>query len=212
VNPSTAYKPPSSETAISATDLRSWLTSTVVIVLVIFAANQFATEWQIFRSSAYPTGSQIDFPHYYVAAKLVGSAHPSQHPLYYPAHENKEAVLGRIRPDTEWNQVAHQNGLSDTLHFSAPPIIATLLVPLGKLPYQLAFMVWRILTDVFFFLALSEAGLKFAAGPSNCPVREEVSGRLLRLPFYNDFSESEQDQVTGAVTRSRFRLLSRHAS
>jgi len=61
-------------------------------------------------------------------------------------------------------------------------------------------------------LHLSEAGLKFAAGPSNCPVTEEVSGRLLRLPFYNDLSESEQGQVTGAVTNSRFRSLSRHAS
>jgi len=61
-------------------------------------------------------------------------------------------------------------------------------------------------------LHLSEAGLKFAAGPSNCPVTEEVSGRLLRLPFYNDLSESEQDQVIGAVTNSRFRSLSRHAS
>jgi dTDP-4-amino-4,6-dideoxygalactose transaminase len=61
-------------------------------------------------------------------------------------------------------------------------------------------------------LHLSEAGLKFAAGPSNCPVTEEVSERLLRLPFYNDLSENEQDQVTAAVTNSRFRSLSRQAS
>jgi dTDP-4-amino-4,6-dideoxygalactose transaminase len=61
-------------------------------------------------------------------------------------------------------------------------------------------------------LHLSEAGRKFAAGPSDCPVTEEVSERLLRLPFYNDLSESEQDQVTDAVTNSRLRLLSRHAS
>jgi len=40
-------------------------------------------------------------------------------------------------------------------------------------------------------------------------VTEEISERLLRLPFYNDLSESEQDQVTGAVTNSR--SLSRHA-
>jgi len=78
-----------------------WLTSAVVVLLVIFAANQFATEWEAFRSSAYPTGSAIDFPHYYVAAKLAGSAHPSQHPLYYATRENKEAVLDRIAPDTE---------------------------------------------------------------------------------------------------------------
>lgn len=144
----------SSAAATSSTHLRGWLTSAVVVLLVVFAANQFATEWATFRSSAYPAGSAVDFPHYYVAAKLAGSANPREHQLYYPTQENKEAVLSRIPPDTEWNQVAHQNGLGDTLHFSAPPIIAALLVPLGKLPYQLAFMVWRVLTDFVFFLAL----------------------------------------------------------
>jgi dTDP-4-amino-4,6-dideoxygalactose transaminase len=54
-------------------------------------------------------------------------------------------------------------------------------------------------------LHLSEAGKKFAARPSDCPVTEEISERLLRLPFYNDLCESEQDQVTAAVTNSRFR-------
>ncbi len=58
-------------------------------------------------------------------------------------------------------------------------------------------------------LHLSEAGLKFAAGPSDCPVTEDVSDRLLRLPFYNDLSESDQERVTAAVTNSRFRLLNR---
>jgi dTDP-4-amino-4,6-dideoxygalactose transaminase len=52
-------------------------------------------------------------------------------------------------------------------------------------------------------LHLSEAGLRFAAGPSNCPVTEEISERLLRLPFYNDLSESEQDHVTAAVKNFR---------
>lgn len=60
-------------------------------------------------------------------------------------------------------------------------------------------------------LHLSEAGLKFAAGRSQCPVTEEVSERLLRLPFYNDLSENEQDQVTAAVINSRLRSLSRRA-
>jgi dTDP-4-amino-4,6-dideoxygalactose transaminase len=52
-------------------------------------------------------------------------------------------------------------------------------------------------------LHLSEAGKKFAARPSDCPVTEDISERLLRLPFYNDLSESEQDQVMAAVTNSR---------
>jgi dTDP-4-amino-4,6-dideoxygalactose transaminase len=60
-------------------------------------------------------------------------------------------------------------------------------------------------------LHLSEAGKKFAAGPSSCPVTEKVSERLLRLPFYNDLSKSEQDQVTAAITNSRHRSLNRYA-
>ena len=59
-------------------------------------------------------------------------------------------------------------------------------------------------------LHLSEAGKKFAARPSDCPVTEEISERLLRLPFYNDLTESEQDQVTAAITNSR--SLMRRAS
>ena len=154
MHPSPGYKARSFDSKIADPELQRWLTSAVVVLLLVFAANQFASEWELFRASAYPTGSAVDFPHYYVAAKLAGSPNASQHPLYYITGENKEAVLDRIPPDTEWNRVAHQNGLGDTLHFSAPPIVATLLVPLGKLQYQLAFMVWRVLTDIFFFLAL----------------------------------------------------------
>ena len=61
-------------------------------------------------------------------------------------------------------------------------------------------------------LHLSEAGRKFAARPSPCPVTEDISDRLLRLPFYNDLSEDDQDQVTASLTSFRFRALSRRAS
>ena len=56
-------------------------------------------------------------------------------------------------------------------------------------------------------LHLSEAGRKFGARPSNCPVTEDISERLLRLPFYTDLSEAEQEQVTAAVTNFRLRSL-----
>jgi dTDP-4-amino-4,6-dideoxygalactose transaminase len=61
-------------------------------------------------------------------------------------------------------------------------------------------------------LHLSEAGMKFAARPSSCPVTEEISERLLRLPFYNDLSESEQSHVTGAVRKLHFPALRQRAS
>jgi len=118
---------------------------------VIFAANQFATEWEAFRSSAYPLDRRSTF-HITTWLRVGGSAHPSQHPLYYATRENKEAVLDRIAPDTEWNQVAHQNGLA-ILYTSALHQSLQHTVPLVD-AYQLAFMVWRVLTDLFFFLAI----------------------------------------------------------
>jgi len=55
--------------------------------------------------------------------------------------------------------------------------------------------------SVFHYTPLhrSQAGKRFAARHSDCPVTEDASERLLRLPFYNDLSESDQDQVTDAV-------------
>ena len=72
----------------------------------------------------------------------------------------------------------------------------------------------RSMLSVFHYtpLHLSEAGRKYAARPSNCPVTENVSERLLRLPFYNDLTENEQDQVTAAVMDVRTPSLSRQAS
>jgi dTDP-4-amino-4,6-dideoxygalactose transaminase len=60
-------------------------------------------------------------------------------------------------------------------------------------------------------LHLSEAAKRFTDRPSECPVTEEISERLLRLPFYNDLSESDQDQVTAAVMSFPVCSLNRHA-
>jgi len=60
----------------------------------------------------------------------------------------------------------------------------------------------RNILSVFHYLPLhlSEMGLKFGGRPGQCPVAESVSDRLLRLPFYNSFSEEDQDRVIEAVT------------
>jgi dTDP-4-amino-4,6-dideoxygalactose transaminase len=39
------------------------------------------------------------------------------------------------------------------------------------------------------------AGVKFAARPTQCPVTDDVSGRLLRLPFHNNLSLEDIDRV-----------------
>ncbi|HEU5401742.1 MAG TPA: dTDP-4-amino-4,6-dideoxygalactose transaminase, partial [Terriglobales bacterium] len=52
-------------------------------------------------------------------------------------------------------------------------------------------------------LHLSTAGRKFAARPSHCPVTEDLSSRLLRLPFYNDISVDEQERVVSSLSSYR---------
>jgi dTDP-4-amino-4,6-dideoxygalactose transaminase len=49
-------------------------------------------------------------------------------------------------------------------------------------------------------LHLSEMGRRFNGEKGDCPVTEDISNRLLRLPFYNDFTESEQACVVGAIS------------
>jgi dTDP-4-amino-4,6-dideoxygalactose transaminase len=48
-------------------------------------------------------------------------------------------------------------------------------------------------------LHLSEMGRRFGGKPGLCPVAEQVSDRILRLPFYNDLTGHEQDRVVEAV-------------
>jgi dTDP-4-amino-4,6-dideoxygalactose transaminase len=41
----------------------------------------------------------------------------------------------------------------------------------------------------------SEGGRKFSAKPTDCPVTDDISGRLLRLPFYNNLSAPDAERV-----------------
>jgi len=59
----------------------------------------------------------------------------------------------------------------------------------------------RGILAVFHYLPLhlSKMGREFGGRLGQCPVTERVGNCLLRLPFYNDLSESEQSQVVEAV-------------
>ena len=59
----------------------------------------------------------------------------------------------------------------------------------------------RGILSVFHYLPLhlSEMGRRFGGRPGQCPVTESVSDRLLRLPFYNNLTGSEQSEVVEAI-------------
>jgi dTDP-4-amino-4,6-dideoxygalactose transaminase len=52
-------------------------------------------------------------------------------------------------------------------------------------------------------LHLSSMGRRFGYEQGDLPVTEDISRRLIRLPFYNDLSRSDQDRVIGEVRRFR---------
>jgi dTDP-4-amino-4,6-dideoxygalactose transaminase len=43
-------------------------------------------------------------------------------------------------------------------------------------------------------------GRQFGYREGDCPVTEDVSGRLLRLPFYNRLARENQERVTSAIS------------
>ncbi|UCH58626.1 MAG: dTDP-4-amino-4,6-dideoxygalactose transaminase [Anaerolineales bacterium] len=59
----------------------------------------------------------------------------------------------------------------------------------------------RQILSVFHYLPLhlSDMGKRYGGKQGDCPVTEDVSDRLLRLPFYNDLSEAEQEEVVDAI-------------
>jgi dTDP-4-amino-4,6-dideoxygalactose transaminase len=60
--------------------------------------------------------------------------------------------------------------------------------------------------SVFHYLPLhlSTMGQKFGGKPGDCPVAEDVSDRLVRLPFYNDLTKEKQDRVISAIKKARW--------
>ncbi len=55
--------------------------------------------------------------------------------------------------------------------------------------------------SVFHYLPLhlSQMGQRFGGKKGDCPITEGVSGRLLRLPFYNELSEADQARVVESI-------------
>jgi dTDP-4-amino-4,6-dideoxygalactose transaminase len=64
----------------------------------------------------------------------------------------------------------------------------------------------RGILSVFHYvpLHLSRMGLRFGGREGACPVAEDLSQRLLRLPFYNDLTEQEQSEVVAAIQEFQF--------
>jgi dTDP-4-amino-4,6-dideoxygalactose transaminase len=76
-----------------------------------------------------------------------------------------------------------------------------LLPSLAARQELISYLKSRGILSVFHYLPLhlSDMGRRYGGWPGQCPVTEDVSDRLLRLPFYNSLSEAEQQEVIGAI-------------
>jgi dTDP-4-amino-4,6-dideoxygalactose transaminase len=87
-------------------------------------------------------------------------------------------------------------------HCEQPYHMFYLLMPsLQKRQDLIAHLKARGVISVFHYLPLhlSPMGERFGGKQGDCPVTEDVSDRLLRLPFYNDLTEADQICVVDGI-------------
>lgn len=87
-------------------------------------------------------------------------------------------------------------------HCEQPYHMFYLLLPsLEERQSLIAYLLDRKICGVFHYLPLhlSDMGQRFGGKVWDCPVTEDVSDRLLRLPFYNDLAEADQARVVTAI-------------
>ena len=106
--------------------------------------------------------------------------------------------------DEQLKDWAEQSGITTPTvpaHCEHPAHMYYLLLPsLEKRQAFISNLNQHDINSVFHYqpLHLSAMGQRFDGKAGDCPVTEDVSDRLMRLPFYNDLSEEEQSFV---VTR-----------
>lgn len=140
--------------------------------------------------------------------------------VLYAQFEVRDAI--QQRRQRLWEQ--YYNGLKDWAaeHGVRLPIIPPhceqtyhmfyLLLP--NLEARQAFIEYlksRGVWSVFHYvpLHLSEMGRRFGGYAGQCPITEQVSDRLVRLPMYSGLSDSDQERVLEAIHEFRFPVRER---
>jgi dTDP-4-amino-4,6-dideoxygalactose transaminase len=100
-------------------------------------------------------------------------------------------------------------------HCEQPYHIFYMLLPSLKLRRKLiSHLKDRGIAAVFHYLPLhlSDMGRRFGGKPGDCPVTEDVSDRLLRLPFFNGLAEPDQASVIAAIKEFEGSTVSQFAA
>jgi dTDP-4-amino-4,6-dideoxygalactose transaminase len=131
--------------------------------------------------------------------------------VLYSQLEVRDAIQARRRRIWERYREAlsgwaMENGIALPVvpeHCEQPYHIFYLLLPtLEDRQALIAHLKQRDILAVFHYLPLhlSAMGRQFGGRTGDCPVTEQVSDQLLRLPLFSDLKEGDQERVIEAVT------------
>lgn len=119
-------------------------------------------------------------------------------------HEHYASNLAPLADELQFELVEHPSGRESAYH-----MFYVLLPRRDRRNDVLEAMRKTGVNATFHYLPLhtSDAGKVFAARATECPVSEDISGRLLRLPFYNNLGGDDLDRtVTAFLTAARATL------
>jgi dTDP-4-amino-4,6-dideoxygalactose transaminase len=143
----------------------------------------------------------------------IGSSYlPSDMLAAYLAGQLEQADVIQAKRRSVWERYAAALAAWATSHGVTLPFVPQHC----EQPYHMFYVLFPTLQDrqdaiawlrqrdiyaVFHYLPLnaSSMGARFGASDGDCPVTESISDRLLRLPFYNNLGDDDQDRVIDAL-------------
>ena len=146
----------------------------------------------------------VDLGSSYVISDVLAAFLFGQLEVWGAIQERRRSLW--MRYDTALTDWATENGVRRP---SIPPhceqawhMYYLLLPSLDKRQRLIDHLRAKGILAVFHYLPLhlSEYAAQWGGRPGDCAVTEEVSDRLLRLPFFNTLSDSDQGRVIDAVT------------
>ncbi len=147
--------------------------------------------------------SWVDVGSSYLPSEILAAFLYAQLENWREIQEKRKHVWDRY-----WQELhpwAEENGIllpSVPVYCEQPSHMFYMLMPsLEERQALIAHLKTKEIFAVFHYLPLhlSDMGIKFGGKVSDCPVTENVSDRLLRLPLYFDLTEEDQGHVISAI-------------
>ena len=145
----------------------------------------------------------VDYGSNYLASELQAAHLAAQLRSHERIQDQRRAIWDRYETGlVDW---ARDNDVGLPVvpaYCDHPSHLYYVLVPTPAVrPRLIEYLKCQGILSVFHYvpLHLSLMGRRFGGAPGDCPVAEDISERVLRLPFYTDLTVDDQDAVISAI-------------